>query len=174
MKPILVLLVTLCACTNDTALDTSSTEQAGKRHPDAAIVHDAARTADAALGTSPGVVSCYADGSPNAVCFLSVNYCCFDNYSSSDNGYCTTSCLHSDEHCDGQEDCPTGDRCYAHLWNDGETNHWTISCQATPTDPSDYIMCHPNDGTCPTGTTCTQANPNAMIYDFATPLYVCF
>lgn len=171
MKRLLLCLMIVSCSTNQD--DTA----ARWRRPDASVRIDASSTSDASSGTSAGVVTCYSSAAPGATCLLSTSHCCFTEYDASQNGSCyalSTSCAVGEIDCDGPEDCTSGQHCFAHHWWDtADMPHWLLACAATATDPTlDRILCHPNDGTCPSGTTCTQTDM-AGVYDLPQTIYIC-
>lgn len=130
---------------------------------DAAGGHDASVGGDA--GAPGGVVACYTTGNPGAVCTLPV-HCCFTNYSSAHDGACSTgACTWGTIDCDGPEDCPTGQRCCAHVIEDPDSGitGYTLTCQSTACGPApaNQELCHPTSspaGTCSgSGRTCVSA-----------------
>jgi hypothetical protein len=91
-------------------------------------------------------VACYTSGNPTATCGAP-DHCCFDDYSSSHNGYCTTdTCFYGTISCDGPEDCNTGEVCCARALSDPDngTYGYNVSCQAGPctTTPLVHEICH--------------------------------
>ncbi len=172
MKKSLLLCLMIMGCSMNQGDDVA----ARRRHPDAAVSVDGS-TADAASGTSAGVVTCYSSGNPSATCSLATSHCCFTEYDASQNGSCTalsTSCLVGQIDCDGPEDCAIGQGCFAHHWWDsGDMPHWLLACASAPTDPTqDRILCHPGANTCPAGTACTQTD-TAGVYDLPQTIYIC-
>ena len=183
MKIFGLIMLVLIGCASSADEPASATSSAVRRRDAGTPPADAAPTADAALGSSPGVVSCYSSSKPTGSCVLSTgNLCCFDNFVTPHNGSCTTpaSCVKSDEACDGSEDCAAGEQCFASEWRDTlDAIHWSMACAVTAPTVSHggavfgtQVMCHPGGAACPTGT-CMQANPTAGIYDFPTTLYIC-
>lgn len=173
---LLSVLVLFAACTTTEDQATSQTEQSVVRKRDAAVPPPP--PADAPAPGTAGWVSCFTSGNPNAACNLAVNYCCFNAQVAGNDGSCTTSCPHSEEHCDGPEDCSSGQTCFGSLWNDG-MNHWMLACSTTA--PSSVginpvlmteIMCHTN-AQCPAAKpTCTPSD-TAANYDLAANISVC-
>jgi len=153
---ILVALCALAACTQR----EDGTIQDRKRRPDAAT-HTDAPAADAATTTSAGIVSCYTEGDPAQSCTLPV-HCCFSNYSSEHDGYCTTAtCAYGTIDCDGPEDCAAGEHCCSHALyaSDGSLSGYAIGCQAAGCGaaPSNHELCHTDGPACSNGGTCVTA-----------------
>ena len=148
------------------ACDAPTTEADLARHHrlpvDAApIVVDASAAA--------GDITCYSEGDPGATCTLPV-HCCFTNYSSQHDGYCTTSaCAYGTITCDGPEAC-AGGVCCAHAITDPYfgTVGYTVACQSSC--GGDREICHPASG-CSTGASCITALGNDS--DLPRTLYVC-
>jgi len=183
MKKSLLLCLMIMGCATNQGQDQGQEDVAARwRRPDAAVVHVDAPppSKDAAGGGGGGTagsVTCYLSAAPNNTCSLSTSHCCFTEYDASQNGTCealSTSCPVGEIDCDGSEDCASGQRCFAHHWWDsGDMPHWLLACAATATDPTqDLILCHPGDGTCPSGTTCTQTD-TAGVHDLPQTIYVC-
>jgi hypothetical protein len=129
-------------------------------------------------GGGGGIVSCYTEGAPNATCTLPT-HCCFTNYSSQHDGFCmNTACSWGTIDCDGPEDCPSGQRCCAHVLvdpNDGITGY-RLACQASACGaaPANEELCHPTSaaaGTCTTGSRCVSALGNDS--DLPPTLHIC-
>lgn len=165
---LLVLLVAIGCASKDHPADNQN--RAAKPKRDAAIDSP---PADAPSGPS---VSCYSSGNPTQVCYLASGFCCFDNFVVPHNGECVAStCGHSDEHCDGPQQCTSGATCFASEWRDtSDMLHWSMACATTaPTTINGQavitteIMCHTN-ADCATGKTCQYA-----VNDFPTTLLVC-
>ena len=130
---------------------------------DASIIIDASAGSDAA--TPGGIVACYTSGAPDAVCTLPV-HCCFTNYSSAHDGACSTAaCTWGTIDCDGPEDCPSGQRCCAHVIEDPDSGitGYKLACQSAACGPApaNQELCHPTSspaGTCSdSGRTCVPA-----------------
>ncbi len=165
--PFLVALGTAAAvCGCGVSQDERDLE---KRHPrvDAATpgtVADASTPPDASPPSgNPGVVSCYSEGLPSASC-TTPSHCCFSNYSSAHNGYCTTAtCAYGTIDCDGPEDCGTGQRCCAHAIIDPDQGltGYRLACQTTAcgTAPANEELCH-SSSTCSGGGSCVSAFGN--------------
>lgn len=172
-----VAMVMFCsmACTTTEDQATSQTEQSVVRRRDAAVPPP---PADAPAPGTAGWASCFTSGNPLAACNLAVSFCCFDAAAAGNNGFCTTSCPKSEEHCDGLEDCSSGQTCFGSLWND-DMNHWMLACSAAaPTTVGIYpvlmteIICHTN-AQCPAAKpTCTPSD-TAANYDLAANISVC-
>lgn len=182
----LVIALALGACTAP-GLDASGSSPDASGDPEIAARKrpppppDAATTSDACAGgdpSSPGIISCYTEGSPTATCTLPVQ-CCFGNYSSQHDGYCSTSaCSWGTITCDGPEDCATGEHCCAHVLVDPEygITGYKLACQATACGaaPANQELCHPTSslaGTCSTGTACVTTFGNDS--DLPPSLYIC-
>lgn len=124
------------ACADDSTPSTTSDE--ARRHKDAgtATAPDSSTTS-----TDPsGTITCYTEGAPANTCTLPV-HCCFNNYSSQHDGYCTTSaCTYGTIDCDGPEDCAAGENCCAHWSGDS----WTLACQSggCGAAPANEELCH--------------------------------
>jgi hypothetical protein len=120
-------------------------------------------------------VTCYSSGAPSRTC-ASPAYCCFNNYSSDHNGYCTTteSCAFGAITCDGPEDCTGGQRCCATAERDPDigTTGYKLACKTSCGGPDlDFELCHANvTNTCASGS-CVTAFGNAN--DLPRTLYVC-
>jgi hypothetical protein len=166
----------LCLMIAGCSTDPHELDPAARRiHRDAAV-DSPHSTADAASGTSAGVVTCYSAGAPSATCSLATNHCCFSTYDSNQNGACatiSTSCFNNEIDCDGPEDCTAGESCYASSYHDDlDGAHWMVACSTTPPPEFNRILCHPGANTCPTGTTCTQTDA-AGVYDLPQTIYIC-
>ncbi len=149
----------LAACvsdSNDPSDEARRRKDAGMATP--ATGADAAISAPDAATTTPddpaGTVACYTEGAPSNTC-TAPEQCCFSNYSSHHNGFCTTSaCAWGTITCDGPEDCAAGEECCATALDWG----WTLACQsgACGTPPASEELCHTSD-TCESGETCVSA-----------------
>lgn len=145
----------------------SSTPPDAHGDPDAASTPPDAMPGDSGGGTggdtgTPGLVSCYSEGSPEATCTLPV-HCCFTNYSSQHNGNCSTeTCTYGTIECDGPEDCASGQYCCAHALSFG----YKLACQdsACGPAPANQELCHPTSsslaGTCSSAAACVTAYGN--------------
>jgi len=162
-------------------LDARDHADAGAPGHDAAI--DASQLpADAGGGSGgggSGTISCYTAGTPTATCSLPV-HCCFTNYSSQHDGTCTnSSCSWGTIDCDGPEDCPSGQRCCAHVIVDPEFGilGYKLGCQAAACGaaPANQELCHPTAsaaGTCATAAaSCVTAFGNDS--DLPPSLHIC-
>ncbi len=164
------VLAALAACADVTS---SSTDSLRKRK-DAGISVDAVVQTDAPTDSPlAGTVACYTEGDPSATCTLPV-HCCFNDYSSFHDGFCTTSaCAWGTESCDGPEDCAAGQRCCSRAIVDAtsEVLGYTIACSSDPCGaaPFDYEVCHPSTG-CSSGT-CVSVVGNDS--DLPPELYIC-
>ena len=154
----------LAACASDTDDPNSEPRGGGGHHPP---------SVDAAIATPPpsdptGTISCYTEGAPQATCTLPT-HCCFGNYSSQHNGYCTTvACSASTIECDGPEDCASGQHCCATVVpNVG----WKLACQASACSapPVGDELCH-DSSTCSGGSCVSAYDAN---YDLPRTLSVC-
>ena len=162
------LLLSLCgfaACAGDDDL-RQSTEARHHHRVDAGVP-----SVDAA--TSSGPIACYTEGFPAQSC-SAPDHCCFTNYSSQHDGYCTTStCAYGTITCDGPEDCASGQHCCAHALRDPNlgTTGYTVGCQATAcgTPPLNQELCHASS-TCG-GKTCVSAA--IADYDLPRVLSIC-
>jgi hypothetical protein len=170
----------LAACASDTGDDAADRRKrdAGTEVVDAGSTStsDAATTSpDASTSTSGGTITCYTEGAPSNTCTLPV-HCCFANYSSQHNGYCTTnSCAWGTLECDGPEDCASGQHCCSSQLFDsyGEPLGYRVACQADAcgSQPTHEELCHPDAATCTNGGTCVTAYGNN--YDLPRTLYIC-
>jgi len=151
----------LAACTYD-GVDVDAEARRRSPAPDA----PAAPSPDAPPPSGDVVtVSCYSEGAPNTTC-ASPDHCCFTNYSSYHNGYCTTNaCAWSTITCDGAEDCASGESCCGVQSEFG----WVLACQSSCAGANEEL-CHPGD-TCKNGGTCVSAY--GVNYDFPRTLYIC-
>ena len=163
------LLLSLCgfaACAGDDDL-RQSTDEARHRHRDAGV-----SSVDAAT-SSGGPIACYTEGFPTQSC-SAPDHCCFNNYSSQHDGYCTTStCAYGTITCDGPEDCASGQYCCAHAIRDPNlgTTGYTIACQAAAcgTGPLNQELCH-SSSTCGTRLCVSAAIAD---YDLPRVLSIC-
>jgi hypothetical protein len=164
----MLFLLAVVGCSH---VDTDDADRRKPKGVDAAIVEETPSGDPAATG----VVSCYSQGAPTRTC-TNPDYCCFDNYSSHHNGYCTAteSCSWGTIRCDGPEDCGSGERCCATATRDPllGTTSYSLSCRAGSCGgpPVDHELCHPGASTCATGS-CVTAYGNAN--DLPRTLYVC-
>jgi len=120
--------------------------------------------AASSTGGAAGDVTCYTDGNPGQSCALPV-HCCFSNYSSQHDGYCTSStCAYGTIDCDGPEDCATGQHCCSHarFSSDGSLSGYSMACQASACGaaPANYELCHRGGAACSNGGTCVTAYLN--------------
>lgn len=151
--------------------------------PDAGTTADASSPTGGTGGdpTQPGVISCYTEGNPGATC-TSPSVCCFSDYSSAHDGWCSTSastCGWASETCDGPEDCASGEHCCGHVLIDPDLGifGYRIACQASACGdaPLNEEMCHPTAtsaaGTCSTGTSCVISSGNDT--DVPPNLHIC-
>jgi len=162
------------------ASDAHGHADAGAPGHDAAI--DASQLpADAGGGGSGGggTVGCYTAGAPTATCTLPV-HCCFNSYSSQHDGTCTSaSCSWGTIDCDGPEDCPSGQRCCAHVIVDPSDGilGYKLACQASACGaaPANQELCHTTAsaaGTCSTAAaSCVTAFGNDS--DLPPSLHIC-
>lgn len=111
---------------------------------------------DAGGSGGSGIVSCYSEGNPGAMCTLPTR-CCFNNYSAQHNGACSTdACTWGTIECDGPEDCASGQHCCAHaiVTLDSGVSGYQLACQASACGiaPANQELCHPTAasaaGTC--------------------------
>ena len=131
-------------------------------------------------GGGSGVISCYTEGSPGTTCTLPT-HCCFSNYSSAHDGYCSTAaCTWGTIACDGPEDCTGGQHCCAHaiVTPDSGVIGYQLACQASACGaaPANQEMCHPTAasaaGTCSSPSDrCVTALGNDS--DLPPSLYIC-
>lgn len=134
----------LAACADDS---TVSTSDEARRHRDGGTDTTTVDATTPPTGTG-GSISCYTEGAPANTCTLPV-HCCFSNYSSQHDGYCTTSaCSQSTIECDGPEDCAAGENCCGHFGDLG----WTLACQSGScgAPPANEELCH-DTTTCDAG-----------------------
>ena len=148
--------VSMCALAACSSREDGTTLDRKVRAPDASVTQvDAAETGD---------LTCYTEGNPSQTCTLPV-HCCFSNYSSQHDGYCTTdTCAYGTIDCDGPEDCAGGEHCCSHalLASDGSLTGYSIACQASACGaaPGSYELCHPDGPACSSGGTCVTAYGN--------------
>ena len=182
MTKFFALVVLVVSCTSTSDFETSVEIQEAKKKKDAAV--DSPPPVDAPAEGEPGWVSCYTSGNPNAACNLSVNPigCCFDGFVAPNNGSCIeTTCQGSSLQCDGDEDCASGEKCWAVTTQSPSGNLRTnATCEAStpPTPPTPgggpYHLCHVGDGTCDAGQNCVAADPTAGLYQFSPKIHVCY
>ncbi len=170
-----VAVLTLCALA--ACADRTSTENDDlRRRKDAAVASDSTTsTIDASSTPVAGVIACYTEGDPSATCTLPI-HCCFSDYSSQHDGYCTTdACAWGTETCDGPEDCATGELCCARAIVDtaGVVVGYTIGCSTTAcgAPPLDHELCHPATGCSSASASCVTAYGNDN--DLPPELYIC-
>jgi len=152
--------VSVCALAACSQSEDGTTLDRRHPRPDATVV----TTADAASTSTAGDVSCYTEGNPAQSCALPV-HCCFSNYSSQHDGFCTTSaCAYGTIDCDGPEDCATGQHCCSHarFSSDGSLSGYSLACQANACGaaPASYELCHRGGAACSNGGTCVTAYLN--------------
>src|SRR5688500_1967704 len=132
------------------AITDEAAEDAERRKPRV----DAATTTDEPPPppgdpAAAGIVSCYSSGAPANTCATPA-YCCFNNYSASHDGYCTTTetCSFGTILCDGPEDCASGQQCCATAMRDPYfgTTGYQLACRSGSCGgpPFDRELCHPN------------------------------
>lgn len=179
MKTFLITIMMLVAVACTPNLEES--QQLGRK-PDARVWHDAPPApVDSPSPGAVGWTSCYTSGNPSAACNVSTQFCCFDSINIPHNGWCvnnpasfpTDTCPHSWSRCDGNEDCPSGQRCNEHFGPAVfyEGNAVTIECKST-WDAGDHQLCHgAGDTSCPSGTTCTQGN--TLYGEMPPTMYIC-
>ena len=151
----------LAACTYDgVEMDVEARRRPSA--PDApAALPDASPTSGDAV-----TLSCYSEGAPDRTC-ASPDHCCFSNYTSQHNGYCTTDeCAWGTIKCDGAEDCASGQSCCG---TQSEFGGWALACQSSCGSTTEEL-CHPGD-TCKNGGTCVSAY--GVNNDFPRTLYIC-
>lgn len=194
MKTVAVMvLMTVVACVNSDQTSTDSIESHGKRRDAAIDSPPPPPPVDAPAPGASGWVSCYSTGNPNKSCSLATgSFCCFDNYTSSHNGWCTgapapTVCTENTLFCDTDNDCASGQKCWARQYQDppppppegeeggGGNLHITASCENSPPSPvqaGPWHLCYPGDGTCAAGQACVQA-AQAQVHGLPSKIYVC-
>ena len=151
--------VPLCALASCSESEDGTTLDRKVHRVDAAVTQ-----VDAATTSSGGNVSCYTEGDPAQSCTLPV-HCCFSDYSSQHDGYCTSSvCAWGTIDCDGPEDCASGEHCCSHALfaSDGSLTGYSIGCQASACGaaPASYELCHTAAPACSNGGTCVTAYGN--------------
>jgi len=153
--------VSVCALAACSQSEDGTTLDRKRPRPDAPMTSvDAASS----TGGAAGDVTCYTDGNPGQSCALPV-HCCFSNYSSQHDGYCTSStCAYGTIDCDGPEDCATGQHCCSHarFSSDGSLSGYSMACQASACGaaPANYELCHRGGAACSNGGTCVTAYLN--------------
>jgi hypothetical protein len=169
----------LAACASDTGGDDEW--PADRRKRDAGVVQtvDSGGSTNTDAGTSSGsgggTVSCYSTGNPSNSCTLPV-HCCFNNYSSAHDGFCTTeTCASGSIDCDGPEDCASSQHCCSSVVRDvnGDIAGTRIACQASSCGdpPAHEELCHPDGSACANGGSCiTSYGVNS---DLPRTLYIC-
>lgn len=178
MMILMMVLMILASCVDDRT-PTSVVESEAKRKRDAGV--DAPPPPDAPAQGTPGWVSCFTSGNPEAACNLSTSpgYCCFDNFVAPNNGSCIeTSCSQSTLACDQDADCLSGEKCWAAQYRHADDSLFIAGACATapPTEvqAGPWHLCRPDDGTCEAGQTCVQAEAApANLYAFSPKIYVC-
>lgn len=130
-----------------------------------------------ALHCNPNLANCnacFSASDPFQSCASPTPVCCFAA-AGNHPGTCaadTSSCTYGAESCDGKEECPSGQGCYA---NEVTTSSWTIACSATPPTGglATYTMCHPGlSGQCPIGKSCVGTTA-AGVTGLPADLYIC-
>ena len=157
---IVAAIVPVCALAACSQSEDGTTLERRHHRPDAAVTQPDAPTTT----TEPGAISCYTEGNPSQSCALGVS-CCFNNYSSQHDGYCSTgTCAYGTIDCDGPEDCGAGEHCCSHalFTSDGSLSGYSVACQASACGaaPANYELCHPDGAACSNGGACVTAYLN--------------
>src|SRR6266496_3279660 len=122
-------------------------------------------TSGSGATSSTRVIACYSGGAPTATC-TGTDHCCFNNYSASHEGYCTTdACEFGRMECDGPEDCASGNVCCAERMSDpagtGYALGYVVACRTGSACPTGtWQLCHTSPTRdCGLGRSCQPSGP---------------
>jgi hypothetical protein len=177
MKPSILLVAMLCACSGHSSTGTpphDSTATGDGTGSGSGSGSDGGNGSGSSTSIDGQTVSCYSQGAPSTTCTLP-SHCCFSNFTAQHDGSCSgAACAWGTIDCDGPEDCTNGGHCCStQLVNQDGIYGYRVGCQATAcgTPPTNEELCHPSGPACANGGSCVTAYGTNN--DLPRTLYIC-